>query len=114
MTDWTELDLQPENTTPFVDEGDWNLLVANDMNLQERLAALEMLYTGGAVPVGGVILWYGVASALPDGWQICDGTNSIADVRSRMIMGAANDGEIGATGGATEHTHTGGRIQPHP
>jgi hypothetical protein len=36
----------------------------------QRLAALEQV----VVPVGGVILWWGDASALPPGFEVCDGT----------------------------------------
>ena len=60
----------------------------------------------GTVPVGGIILWSGATTAIPAGWQICDGTNSTPDLRDRFVIGAGNTYAVGATGGTTSHTHT--------
>lgn len=53
-----------------------------------------------AVPVGGEILWYGIASAVPSGFAI---DSYCADV---FIMGAAAGGATNTQAGANSHTHT--------
>lgn len=67
--------------------------------------ALQYGYKG-SVPVGGIILWSGATSAIPAGWQLCDGTNSVPDLRDRFVVGAGNTYAVAATGGAATHTHT--------
>ena len=27
----------------------------------------------GSIPIGGIIMWSGVKSTIPDGWALCDG-----------------------------------------
>jgi microcystin-dependent protein/WD40 repeat protein len=46
------------------------------------------------VPAGAIILWYGDAASVPDGWHICDGSNPgkipdiIPNLQSRFVVGA--------------------------
>lgn len=89
------------------------------------------------VPVGSVSLW--TTNTAPTGWLMCDGsaksrltykglfdvigttygagdgstTFNIPDLRQRFPLGKANAGTgstIGGTGGAIDHTHTGGSV----
>lgn len=55
-------------------------------------------------PIGTVIYWEN--SAIPSGWQLCDGTNGTQNLINRFIYGASIDGDVGAVGGASTHTHT--------
>lgn len=55
--------------------------------------------------VGAIIIWSGLVSAIPAHWQLCDGTNGTPDLRTRFVLGANNDGEVGATGGSDSHSH---------
>lgn len=67
--------------------------------------------------VGMVLLWYGSAGTVPEGFQICDGTNGTPDLRDRFVVGAGSSYALGASGGAASasgstdsggsHDHTG-------
>lgn len=60
---------------------------------------------------GMITLWSGLLSAIPTGWQLCDGTNSTPDIRDKMIpcVAAATDpGAVSGDGYVGAHTHTGG------
>ncbi len=63
---------------------------------------------GGAVPIGGIILWSGALLTIPWNWALCDGSNGTPDLRDRFVMGAGNVAP-GATGGANavnlQHAH---------
>jgi hypothetical protein len=54
-----------------------------------------------------IVAWS--SATIPSGWAICNGqtVNSIVtpDLRSKFILGAANDTELGTTTGASTHTH---------
>lgn len=60
-----------------------------------------------SLTVGAIIMWSGTLSSIPEGWQLCDGTNGTPDLRGRFVMGVSSGENPGATGGATTHTHTG-------
>lgn len=51
------------------------------------------------VPLGGIILWSGLAAAIPLGWQLCDGTNGTPDLNDRFIVGSGATSAIGTVGG---------------
>lgn len=62
-------------------------------------------------PSGGIIIWSGASTAIPSGWNLCDGTNSTPDLRNRFVVGAGSTYAVGATGGSADavvvsHTHT--------
>lgn len=60
-----------------------------------------------AMPSGGIIIWSGAIAAIPSGWYICDGSNSTPDLRAKFVIGAnTTTYPVGATGGATAHSHT--------
>ena len=58
------------------------------------------------VPQGIIAMWSGAVNAIPGGWALCDGTNGTPNLRDRFIVGAGSSYAVGATGGATTHTHT--------
>lgn len=62
----------------------------------------------GGVPVGVIGFLLG-AGAVPDGWE------QVSEANGRLLRGAANDGEIGSTGGSNEITIAGttGAISNH-
>jgi microcystin-dependent protein len=71
----------------------------------------------GTVPVGGIIMWSGSTTAVPDGWALCNGQtiNGITtpNLSGRFIVGVGTATGTGAgptnyTSGATggEETHT--------
>lgn len=71
--------------------------------------APEFLPAGSSsgFPVGGIIMWSGLLSAIPVGWNLCDGNNGTPDLRSVFIKGSAAGIDPGVTGGSTTHTPTG-------
>jgi hypothetical protein len=66
----------------------------------------------GSLPAGVIVMWAGLLSAIPDGWNLCDGNNGTPDLRERFIKGAAAGINPGATGGSATHTPTGTVSQP--
>ena len=52
------------------------------------------------LPVGTIVMWSGDINAIPNGWQLCDGTKGTPDLRNRFIVGAGSGYNPGATGGA--------------
>lgn len=65
------------------------------------------------MPVGGIIMWSGAASAVPDGWALCDGSNGTPDLRDRFIVGAGGEYTPGSTGGAESIQLTVQDLPPH-
>jgi len=66
-----------------------------------------------AVPVAAqgwsVIAWTGSLDHLPDGWQLCDGSNGTPDLQNRFLVGAGDSYTLAFTGGVitntTRHRH---------
>ena len=69
----------------------------------------------GTIPVGGIIMWSGQIASIPDGWALCDGTQTTPDLRGRFVMGAGGSGYrgVGTTGGAETVTLTVGQLPAH-
>lgn len=64
------------------------------------------------IPLGGIIIWSGAASAIPSGWALCDGTSGTPNLRDRFVVGAGGRWSVGGAGGSADavvvsHTHTG-------
>ncbi len=71
----------------------------------------------GTIPLGGIIIWSGAASAIPSGWALCDGGSHSGhvtpDLRDRFLVGAGSDYSVGATGGEKRVTLTEGQMPKH-
>ena len=89
-------------------------------NTSTDLASASFVHN--ILPFGSIIMWYGISSNVPTGWQICDGTNGTPDLRNRFVIGADADNGTTATTSVTgtnaiiggsadatlvEHTHVG-------
>lgn len=72
--------------------------VKGSLKVQGALSA-QSVAGAGTLPVGAVILWYGDAGNVPDGWHICDGDEGTPDLRERFVIGAGNAYGLHATGG---------------
>ena len=64
-----------------------------------------------ALLLGGIVMWSGAINEIPDGWQLCDGTNETPDLRNRMIIGAGDEFSVNDTGGFADaalvsHNHS--------
>lgn len=57
-----------------------------------------------SAPVGAILIWSGVVTAVPEFWQLCDGSNGTPDLRDKFILGAGHDFDVGVTGGARQAT----------
>jgi len=53
-----------------------------------------------------VVAWSGELSAIPDNYQLCDGTNGAPDLRDRFLVGAGGDYAVADMGGTITHTHS--------
>ena len=51
------------------------------------------------VPSGGIIMWSGLLTSIPSGWELCDGNNGTPDLRNRFIVGAGDQYNRNDTGG---------------
>jgi hypothetical protein len=60
-------------------------------------------------------IWTGDITTLPasSGWQLCDGTNGMPDLRNRFLIGAGESYPILETGGSSTATLTEDHIPPH-
>jgi hypothetical protein len=56
---------------------------------------------------GMIIMWWRPVATIPTGWQICDGTNGLPDLRDKFIKGAAPAADPGA-GAASNITENSG------
>lgn len=64
-------------------------------------------------PVGGIIIWSGSESNIPNNWHLCDGTNGTPDLRNQFVIGAGDTYSVGNTGGESEHTLTINEMPSH-
>lgn len=58
------------------------------------------------IPAGVIVMWSGAANAIPSGWALCNGSNGTPDLRNRFIVGAGDTYAVGASGGASTHSHS--------
>ena len=79
---------------------DYNLLVENIINHNQRIVNKEQEGIGAAnLAVGSIIMYYGNLSDLPSGWAVCDGLNGTPDLRDKFVIGAGGTRYPGNTGG---------------
>lgn len=102
------------NAGTRIGSASWNAVVANAAAAQAEWKLKDTVVPANvAVPVGGVIMWWGSLSQIPDGFELCDGaapapgsllTGVKPDLRDKFVKGA--------TSGATDvkqNPVTGGR-----
>lgn len=90
--------------------------VANDSEMLPRQLIASVGYAfaaGNGVPKGGVIMWSGAITAIPEGWALCDGANGTPNLRDRFVVGAGSTYAVGATGGEATHILTTLEIPSH-
>lgn len=64
-------------------------------------------------PIGMIEMWSGSVATIPNGYLLCDGTNGTPDLRSRFLVGAGSDYNVGDTGGEHETNLTTAQLPPH-
>ena len=67
----------------------------------------------GTIPKGGIIMWRGGTTSIPDGWALCNGSNGTPDLRDRFIVGAGGEYYTGQTGGEATHRLTVNEMPSH-
>jgi microcystin-dependent protein len=70
-------------------------------------------FVQSVLPRGMIVMWGGLVSAIPTGWQLCDGSNSTPDLRGQFIVGAGGSYTTGNTGGTSSITLTTGNLPAH-
>ena len=58
-------------------------------------------------------MWSGSVSAVPSGWQLCNGQSGTPDLRNRFVVGVGGTYAVGATGGADQVTLSVEQIPAH-
>jgi hypothetical protein len=81
-------------------------------NVQAAIDEVVNDVTPYTMPVGGIILWSGLSTNIPNGWALCDGTNGTPNLINRFVVGATGLYAVGASGGSKDaivpsHSHTG-------
>ena len=60
------------------------------------------------IPAGVILMWSGTLSAIPAGWNLCDGTNGTPNLIAKFVRSIATAStEAGSTGGSDSVTLTG-------
>ena len=75
----------------------------------------------GTIPVGGIVMWSGSPTQIPDGWALCNGQASngraTPDLRGRFVVGYnpsdSDYSSVGKTGGEKRHTLTVAEMPAH-
>lgn len=52
------------------------------------------------IPRDHIVMWSGTLAMIPQGWQLCDGTNGTPDLRDRFVLGTLTGQAPGETGGS--------------
>lgn len=77
--------------------------------LSQRTVAAELRQWQGIVPIGGIIMWSGAITAIPENWALCNGTSGTPNLIDRFVIGAGDLYTVGQTGGLANallnHTH---------
>jgi hypothetical protein len=78
----------------------------SDLDPPFRNLRLQANISGApSLPVGIICAWRGSLGSVPDGWQLCDGTNDTPDMFGRYPRAVTTD--VGDTGGSLDaHDHT--------
>lgn len=98
-------------TVTTVVPAEWTALVARDLPSSSVSASTVASFVPApgdaeSLPIGAIIMWSGTLASIPEGWQLCNGTNGTPDLRGRFVMGVLTGENPGGTGGSTTHTHT--------
>jgi len=75
----------------------------------------------GVTPIGGIIMWSGSPSKIPDGWALCDGQTAngrtTPNLKGRFIVGYdpgdSDYNSVGNRGGEKRHTLTVAEMPSH-
>lgn len=69
-----------------------------------NIATTEFVHN--VLPYGVILMWYGSIANIPQGWALCDGTNSTPDLREKFVRAASSTITPGNQGGTSSVTPT--------
>jgi microcystin-dependent protein len=90
-----------------------NLDVTQNINATSLNATSLNALSFNLLPKGIITLWSGQVDKISAGWVLCDGQNGTPDLRSRFIVGAGPDYNVGTTGGENTVTLTTDQLPAH-
>ena len=104
--------------TPIVNA---NVINANLINAttttqatNDRTSALATTsFVHNVMPTGMIVMWGGLASAIPAGWALCDGVGGRPDLRDKFIVGSGTTYAVGDTGGTNSINLTSAMLPAH-
>lgn len=82
-----------DSTTGFMSADDYKRVLA----LQGKIDVLRNIVRDNSVPIGAVI-WFSRNTDIPKDYVLCDGKNGTHNFKDRIVIGAANDAEVGQKG----------------
>ena len=122
------------NPDAIKDARDQALVEIDEAKTAALGSVAELHRKANAIPVGGIVPFFGNPAALPPNWRICDGSVlddpesplvvwwrsresegafQVPDLRGRFVMGVPPNEEIGDVGGrksVPRHRHSSGRF----
>lgn len=66
-----------------------------------------------STPTGGILIWTGPISNIPEGWLLCDGNNGTPDLTNRFIKSVQSAENPGTTGGQDSYTLSSSQMPTH-
>lgn len=77
-------------------------LMAGSMSVSD-ISVSGSITGNGAIPVGGIVIWSGFTTTIPEGWALCDGRTSngrtTPNLSNRFVLGAGGGRAASAIGG---------------
>ena len=105
------------NTTSYETLVDANDVLTNKKYVDDEISAAG---TGFGIPIGGIIMYSGLFSAIPANFALCDGTSGTPNLTDKFVYGTNTEGQLEATGGFADavnvqhnHAFTGNLLPPH-
>jgi hypothetical protein len=65
------------------------------------------------IPSGVILMWSGASSAIPSGWNLCDGNNGTPNLTGKFIKSATTAGGTGGSTSTGAHTLTVAEMPGH-
>lgn len=72
-------------------------LPANDSSTKFASTEWVTKAASSSMPIGSIIMFNGLASEIPEGWNICDGTNGTPNLIGKFIKASSTAGETGGS-----------------
>jgi hypothetical protein len=106
-------------TSPCVDAGDpasdlIHRATRTDETMDQGIVDMGFHYPEAVpLPPGGILMWSGTLSSIPDGWHLCDGSNGTPDLLDRFILSVFPGQDPGEVGGQHDLTLSSAEAPSH-